>query len=116
MSLADVRSRSVGGSFVVYSLFIVTNIICGGCVRSLFCYAVIFALSCFVVISLGTRELVALLLLSSWCHVDVLFFARGVHVATYTQKRIFVHIWTQNMGIFYHNSDGFLMLCFKTCA
>ena len=25
-------------------------------------------------------------------------------VATYTQKR--VHIWTKNMGIFYHNSDG----------
>ena len=29
----------------------------------------------------------------------------------YTQKRIYVHIWTKNMGRFYHNSDGFLMLC-----
>ena len=29
-------------------------------------------------------------------------FDRGV--ATYTQKRICVHIWTKNMGRFYHNS------------
>ena len=40
--------------------------------------------------------------------------ARGV--TTYTQKRICVHIWIKNMGSFYHNSDGFLMLCVqKVC-
>ena len=43
-------------------------------------------------------------LVSSRC---IVLWPRGV--ATYTQKGIFVHIWTQNMGIFYHNSDGFLM-------
>ena len=28
----------------------------------------------------------------------------------YTQKLICVHIWTKNMGRFYHNFDGFLMV------
>ena len=32
-------------------------------------------------------------------------------VAIFTQKRICIHIWTKNMGIFSHNSDGFLRLC-----
>ena len=32
-------------------------------------------------------------------------------VAMYTQKRICLHIWIKKMGRFYHNSDGFLMLC-----
>ena len=30
-----------GGSVVVYSLFIVAPIVCGGCVWHLFCYAVL---------------------------------------------------------------------------
>ena len=38
-------------------------------------------------------------------------------VAKYTQKRICVHIWTKNIGRFYHNSDGFLMVCVQNvCA
>ena len=44
------------------------------------------------------------------------FFYVNSGVDTYTQKRICVHIWTKNMGRFYHNSDGFMMLCFKTSA
>ena len=32
-------------------------------------------------------------------------------VATYTQKRICVHIWTKYMGRFNHNSDGKLDVC-----
>ena len=32
-------------------------------------------------------------------------------VATYTQKRKCVHIWIKNMGRFYHNSDGFMVVC-----
>ena len=34
--------------------------------------------------------------------------SRGV--ATYTQKRKYVHILTKNMEIFYHNSKGFFIL------
>ena len=36
-------------------------------------------------------------------------FNRGL--VTYTQKRKCIHIWTKNMGRFYHGSGGFLMLC-----
>ena len=32
-------------------------------------------------------------------------------VATYTQKRNCLHIWTKNMGKFYHSSNVFLILC-----
>ena len=39
-----------------------------------------------------------------YCH-------RGV--ATYTQKRKYLHIWNKNMGIFYHSSNGILMLCLQ---
>ena len=42
------------------------------CVRLLFCYAVLCVLHSFAIISLGKRELVALFLLSSWCHVAVI--------------------------------------------
>ena len=34
-------------------------------------------------------------------------------VATYTQKGKCVHIWTKNMGRFYHSSDGSFMLCVR---
>ena len=40
-------------------------------VRSLFCFAVLFVLYSFAIISLGKRELVALLLLCSECHVPI---------------------------------------------
>ena len=36
-------------------------------------------------------------------------FNRGL--VTYTQKRKRKHIWTKNMGRFYHGSGEFLMLC-----
>ena len=41
--------------------------------ESLFCYALLYVLSNFATISLVKRELVALLLLSSRCHVAVIF-------------------------------------------
>ena len=41
-------------------------------VRSLFCFVVHFVLSSFAIISLGKRELVALLLLCSECHAAVI--------------------------------------------
>ena len=40
--------------------------------RSLFCYAVLCVLYIFTIISLEKRELVAVLLLSSGCHVVVI--------------------------------------------
>ena len=48
----------------VYSLFIVALIVCGICVRSLFCYALLSVMSSFAIISLSRRELVAWLKLS----------------------------------------------------
>ena len=42
------------------------------CVGFLFCFAVICVLSSFAIISLGKRELTALLLLCSECHVSVI--------------------------------------------
>ena len=53
-------------SAVVYSLFVVAPIVCGFSVRSLFCFVVPCVVSCFTIISLGIRELVALLLLCSY--------------------------------------------------
>ena len=48
------------------SLFIVAPI---ACVWPLLCRAVLSVLPSFVIISLGKRELITLLYLSSWCHV-----------------------------------------------
>ena len=42
------------------------------CVKSLFCFAIVCVLSSFAIIWLGKRELVALLLLCSECHVAVI--------------------------------------------
>ena len=44
----------------------------GFSIRSLFCFAVLCVVSIFAIISLGKRELVALLLLCSECHVTVI--------------------------------------------
>ena len=41
--------------------------LCGFCVTSLFCYAVLWVLSSFAIISLAKRKLVALPFLSSRC-------------------------------------------------
>ena len=60
---------------VAYLLFVVASIVCGGLVfsvRSLFCFAVLCVLSSFASVSLGKRELVALLLLCSECHVAII--------------------------------------------
>ena len=40
--------------------------------KVLVCYAVVCVISSFSIISLGKRELVDLLLLSSWCHVAII--------------------------------------------
>ena len=57
------------------SLLIVTPIV-GFCDCSLFCYALLCVHSSFAIISMGQRKLFALLCLSSWCLVIVvwLFF------------------------------------------
>ena len=41
----------------------------GFCICSIFCYALLCVHSTFAIISIGKRELVALLCLSSWCLV-----------------------------------------------
>ena len=65
--------------------FVVDHIVCGsvGFVGFLFCYVVHIdsVLSSFAIISLGKRELTALLLLSSCCHVALFVLARLLHPA-----------------------------------
>ena len=59
-------------SVVVDSLLIVTAIV-GFCNCSMFCCALLCVHSSFAIISMGKRELVALLCLSSWCLVIVVW-------------------------------------------
>ena len=66
MALADVRSVDVD------SLLIVTPIV-GSSNCSMFCCALLCVHSSFAIISMEKRELVALLFLSSWCHVIVMW-------------------------------------------
>ena len=60
-------------------LLLFIHCMCGFCVKSLFCCAVLCVFPALIRVSTGKRELVALALLSSWCHVAVvilcLFFA-----------------------------------------
>ena len=55
-----------GGSIDVDFLFIVTSI-AGVCNCSMFCCTLLYVHSSIAIISMGKRELVALLCLSSWC-------------------------------------------------
>ena len=61
-----------GGSVVVDFLFIVTPIV-GVCNCSMFCGMLLYVHSSFAIILMGKRELVALLCLSSWCLVIVVW-------------------------------------------
>ena len=58
-------------------LFIVTPIV-GVCNRSMFCCTLLYAPPSFAIILMGKRELVALLSLSSWCLVTVVWLFLGV--------------------------------------
>ena len=66
-----------GGSVVVDLLFIVTPIV-GVCNCSMFCYTLLYVHSSFAIILMGKRELVALLCLSSWCLVIVVWLFLAV--------------------------------------
>ena len=65
------------GSVVVDFLFIVTLIV-GVCNCSMFCCTLLYAHSSFSIILMGKRELVALLCLSSWCFVIVVWLFLAV--------------------------------------
>ena len=63
-----------GGSVVVDSLLIVTPIV-GFCNCSMFCCVIICVHSSFALVSMGKRELAALIFSSSWClMINVCFF------------------------------------------
>ena len=64
------------GSVVVDFLFIVTPIV-GDCNCSMFWCTLLYVHSIFSIILMGKRELVALLDLSSWCVVMVVWLAMG---------------------------------------
>ena len=55
------------------------------------------------VINLRVYNFIQILKVHSVSNQCRAWFCRGV--ATYTQKRICVHIWTKNMGRFYHTSN-----------
>ena len=57
--------------------FIVSSIV-GICNCSMFCCMILYAHSSFVIILMGKRELVALLTVSSWCHVRIAWLFLGV--------------------------------------
>ena len=58
-------------------MLLVTPIV-GFCNCSTFCCALLYVLSSFAIISMGKRELVALLSLSSWCLVIVVWLFLAV--------------------------------------
>ena len=62
---------------VVDLLFIVTPIV-GVCYCSMFCYTLLYFHSSFAIILMGKREVVALLSLSSWCLVIVVWLFLAV--------------------------------------
>ena len=66
------RGLLSGGSAVVEFLFIVTPIV-GVCNCSMFCCTLLNVHSRFAIILMGKRELAALLSLSSWCLVMVVW-------------------------------------------
>ena len=63
--------------FIVYSC---SHCLCGFCVRYLFCYKVLSVLSIFAIILVRKRGLVSLLLLSSWCLVNILWLFGAVQL------------------------------------
>ena len=69
--------RLNGGSVVVDLLFIVTPIV-GVCNCSMFCCTLLYVPSSFAIILMGKRELVALLSLSSWCLVIIVWLFLAV--------------------------------------
>ena len=66
MALAAVRSKAV-------VLLLINTPIVVFCNCSMFCCALLYVHSSFAMISMGKRELVALLCLSSWCLVIVVW-------------------------------------------
>ena len=68
---------ALNGSVVVDSLLIVTPIV-GFCNCSMLGYALLYVHSSFAIILMGKRELVALICLSSWCHVMVVWLFLAV--------------------------------------
>ena len=71
--LLRLKQRS---SLVVALLFIVTPIV-GVCNGFMFCCTLLYVHSSIAIILTGKRELVALLSLSSWCLVVVVWLPRG---------------------------------------
>ena len=67
---AAVRSKAIVLLLLISFLFIVTPIV-GVCNCSMFCCTLLYVHFSFAIILLGKRELVALLILSSWCLVIV---------------------------------------------
>ena len=65
--------RHVLGSVFVDSMLIVTPIV-GFCNCSMFFYVLLYVHASFVIILMEKRELAALLSLSSWCLVIVVWF------------------------------------------
>ena len=68
----------LSGGFVVADLLFIVTPIVGFCNCSMFCCTLLYVPSSFAIILMGKRELVALLGLSSWCLVIVVWLFLAV--------------------------------------
>ena len=64
------RSKAVVLLLLTFCLLLLPPIV-GICNSSMFCCTLLYVHSCIAIILMGKRELIALLNLSSWCHVVV---------------------------------------------
>ena len=77
MHLSPQVAKAAVRSKAAVLLFIVTPIV-GVCNCSIFCCTLLYVHSSFSIILMGKRELVALLSLSSWCNVIVVWLFLAV--------------------------------------
>ena len=89
-----------GGSVVVDFLFIAIPIV-GVCNCSMFCCTLLYVHFGFAIILMGKRELVALLSLSSWCLVMVLWLLLAV---PWVCLRFVIMVFADHTHYFYGNN------------
>ena len=73
MHLSPLMALAAGGGSVVVDFLLIVTPIVGVCNCSMFCCTLLYVHSSFAIILMGKRESVALLCLSSWCLVIVVW-------------------------------------------
>ena len=103
--------RLWGGVSVVVDLLLIVTPIVGVCNCSMFCCTLPYVNSSFAIILIGKRELVALLRLSSWCLVIVVWLFLALPCVC-LQVMIVVFFWSYSFTIFitYSSPDAPVIL------